>query len=447
MNNAYWQPLNMANGGLEINIVKGEKNYLYDDTGKKYIDGYSGLWNVVLGYHEKNIINAVLKQAQELPFVNPITLKTPISTELAEKICEITHEDISKIVYTCTGSEAIETAIKFARKYSCFKNRKRHVIAIMENSYHGSYYGSMAASNYEKETKDGYGPMLEGFVSLPLPFSRKNENNKLDEDMKASILSELKDRLESNKDTLCGIIVEPVLASGGVIPLFEEYIAYINDFCNKNDILFICDEVATGFWRTGYRFRFQKFDIKPDIITLSKGLNNGYLPIGCVCVSKKIEEVFEKNKEVIFHLSTQDANPICLASALETLKRFEVLEIQKKVKSVADEFAKNIEQKIKGLYFVSEVRQIGLMIAIDLVYTREENKPISNADLMKVVEYLYRKGYIIGVSFTNAITSSLLLFPAYIMENSDIEYMIDMIKEAILKELGGKKGGKSSEEM
>lgn len=165
-----------------------------------------------------------------------------------------------------------------------------------------------------------------------------------------------------------------------------------------------------------------------------------------MCI-KKIEEVFEKNKEVIFHLSTQDANPICLASALETLKRFEVLEIQKKVKNVTDEFAKNIEQKIKGLYFVSEVRQIGLMIAIDLVYTREENKPVSNADLMKVVSNLYQKGCIIGVSFTNAITSSLLLFPAYIMENRDIEYMIDMIKEAILKELGGKKGGNSREKM
>lgn len=287
MSNSYWQPLNMANGGLGIEITRGEQAHLYDSNGKKYVDGYSGLWNVTLGYNDEDIIEAIVRQVKQLPYVNPITLKTPIVSEVSDILCKITHDNISKIVYTCSGSEAIEAAIKISRKYSAMKGKNRKKIAVMENSYHGSYYGSMSASNYEEAEKEGYGPMLEGFISLPLPFSRKKKGNVLDDKEKQYLLQQLEEILETNKDTLCSIIIEPVLASGGVIPLFPEYIYKISEFCKTNDILFVCDEVATGFWRTGSIFCFKKYNIKPDIITISKGINNGYLPLGAVCICQK----------------------------------------------------------------------------------------------------------------------------------------------------------------
>src|SRR5699024_7672026 len=123
MSNSYWQPLNMANGGLEIEIVKGKQAYLYDGNGKKYIDGYSGLWNVDLGYNDEDIIDDIVRQMKQLPYVNPITLKTPIVSEVSDILCEITHDKISKIVYTCSGSEAVEAAIKISRKYSAKKGK------------------------------------------------------------------------------------------------------------------------------------------------------------------------------------------------------------------------------------------------------------------------------------------------------------------------------------
>lgn len=123
MRSTYWQPLNLVNGGLEREIVRGESEYLYDKNGKKYIDAYSGLWNVVLGYSDEDITEAIINQLKKLPYINPITLKTDIVIEVSNMLCNLTHENISNIVYTCSGSEAIEAAIKIARKYSSLKGK------------------------------------------------------------------------------------------------------------------------------------------------------------------------------------------------------------------------------------------------------------------------------------------------------------------------------------
>jgi adenosylmethionine-8-amino-7-oxononanoate aminotransferase len=435
MSNSYWQPLNMANGGLGIEITRGEQAHLYDSNGKKYVDGYSGLWNVTLGYNDEDIIEAIVRQVKQLPYVNPITLKTPIVSEVSDILCKITHDNISKIVYTCSGSEAIEAAIKISRKYSAMKGKNRKKIAVMENSYHGSYYGSMSASNYEEAEKEGYGPMLEGFISLPLPFSRKKKGNVLDDKEKQYLLQQLEEILETNKDTLCSIIIEPVLASGGVIPLFPEYIYKISEFCKTNDILFVCDEVATGFWRTGSIFCFKKYNIKPDIITISKGINNGYLPLGAVCICKKIEKLFEQNGKILFHLSTQNANPICIASALATLKKMNSGDIQAKAENLIKEFQDVISENLVNLNFVSEVRQVGLMIAIDLVQSLEGNVPIEEKNLYGIVRKCFDKGCIVGMAYSTNISSAILIFPSYIMSNNDVKEVIKIVKESIMEEL------------
>src|SRR5699024_2762960 len=360
---------------------------------------------------------------------------TPTLSEISDIICEITHDKISKNVYSCSGTEEVEAAIKISRKYSAMKGKNRTKIAVIENSYHGSYYGSMSASNYEGTEKEGYGPMLEGFISLPLPFSRKRKGNLIDDKEKQYFLRQLEEILETNKDTLCSIIIEPVLASGGVIPLFPEYICKLSEFCKTNDILFVCDEVATGFWRTGSIFSFKKYNIKPDIITISKGINNGYLPLGAVSICKKIEELFEQNEKILFHLSTQNANPICIASALATLKKMRSREIQTKVEILIKEFQAAISKNLVNLNSVSEVRQVGLMIAIDLVQSLESNVPIEEKSLYGIVGRCFGKGCIVGMSYSTNISSAILIFPSYIMSDNDVKEVIKIVKESIMEEL------------
>lgn len=432
MGNTYWRPFNRADAEMIFNIVKGEGIFLYDDFGRKFQDAYSGLWNVNYGYSDTEIKDAMKKQIEELPYSNPITLGNPKAAELAKTLCEITHDEISKVIYTCSGSEAIDAAIKISRKYSNLIGKKQHHIAVISESYHGSYYGSMSASFYDDEEKQGYGPMLDGFIKLVLPFSRHCKTEEMTEEYKNQILQKLEDKLEEFKDKLCAVIVEPILASGGVIPLFEEYLLKISSFCKENDILFVCDEVATGFGRTGTMFRFQRFNLKPDIITMSKGINNGFLPLGAVCIAKKIESAFLKENQILFHLSTQNANPICLAAALATIKKMQKDNILANINRNSEYFKEILNTEFSDIGMVFEIRIYGLMAAIDLA-DGETKKPINKELLYKIIARIYSLGCFAGVSYTKDITSSILLFPQFIATESDLENIVKTVKTALVE--------------
>ncbi|MCW6109110.1 aminotransferase family protein [Clostridium sporogenes] len=429
----YWRPFNPANSEMNLTISKGEGVYLYDNFGRKYIDAFSGLWNVNFGYSDPEIKEAIKVQVDELPFVNPITLNNKNAIELSSILCSITHDDISKVVYTCSGSESIEAAIKISRKYSKFKCRENYHIAVIEGSYHGNYYGSMAASNYDEQEKYGYGPMLDGFLKLPMPFCRCCKTDKMSRGCIDKILHKLDNVLEENKDKLCAVIVEPIIASGGIIPLFEEYITRISDFCKRNDILFICDEVATGFGRTGSLFCFQHHNLKPDLIALSKGINNGYLPLGALCITKKVENEFIKNKEILFHFSTQNANPICLSAALATLKKMESNHFLSDINEKSEYLKSKLNCELNKIEMVFEIRIYGLMIAIDLI-DPSTSKPITKEKLFGVISKLYELGCLAGISFSENITSSILLFPQFISSNENLIEIVTKLKLAIVED-------------
>lgn len=431
MGNTYWRPFNGANVESIFDIIKGNGIFLYDDSGRKFQDAYSGLWNVNFGYSDTEIKDAIKQQIDELPYSNPITLGNPKAAELAKILCEITHDDITKVLYTCSGSEAIDAAIKISRKYSRLIGREeQHYIAVISESYHGSYYGSMSASFYDEEEKQGYGPMLEGFIKLVLPFTRHCKTQEMTEEYKNQILHELEDKLEEYKDRLCAVIVEPILASGGVIPLFEEYLLTISSFCQENNILFVCDEVATGFGRTGSMFRFQKFSLKPDIITVSKGINNGYLPLGAVCIDRKIENAFLKENQILFHLSTQNANPICIAAALATIKKMQKNNTLETVNRNSEYFKKILNTELSDVSMIFEIRIYGLMVAIDLE-NEVSKKPIRRELLLKIIARIYSLGCFAGISYTKDVTSSILLFPQFIASKSDLDNIVKIVKTAL----------------
>lgn len=430
MGSIYWRPFNKADEGNMFNIVKGEGVFLYDELGRRYQDAYSGLWNVNYGYSDNDIKDAMKKQIDELPYINPITLVNPKAVELAEILCKITHDGITKVLYTCSGSESIEAAIKISRKFSNLIGKNRHHIGVISGSYHGSYYGSMSASFYGEEEREGYGPMLDGFVKLTLPFCRCCKTEELTEECKNRILQTLDEELETYKDKLCAVIVEPILASGGVIPLFEEYLLKISSFCKENNILFVCDEVATGFGRTGTMFRFQKFNLKPDLITVSKGINNGYLPLGAVCVAEKVESAFLKDNQILFHLSTQNSNPICLSAALATIKKMQNDNILESINKNSKYFRDILNKELSNLGTVFEIRVYGLMAAIDLVY-EETKKPINIELLLKTIGGIYSSGCFAGISYVKDITSSILLFPQFIATENNMEDMVEIIKKVL----------------
>lgn len=428
-----WHPLKRANEGEAFKCIEvGDGIYVYDENGKEYIDCQSGLWNVSLGYKNKHIADAISNQLNRISYVNPCEHTNDTVLRLSDKIVKITPETFNSVFFTCTGSESVELSIKYARKYQKLNgNLNKNKIGVLNASYHGTYYGSMSASQLENEFKDGYGPLLDGFISFSIPFCRCCRVGELKKECLDRFLLRLESNFEKHKEELAAFIFEPILGSAGIIPLPREYVKLLRDLCNKYEVLLICDEVATGFGRTGKMFGFEHYEIIPDIICLSKCMNSGYLPIGAVVVSDKVKDSFNSNESLMFHLSTQNCNPVCCASAeavvdiLMNESYIEEVDIKGKV------LKEKLQNKIKDNNLFFDVRGIGLMLSIDLVNSKATNEPITREILIAIVNKLKSRGLIVGYFYNYGISSGIDIFPPFITSYEDIDRISDIIAKVL----------------
>ena len=409
-----WLPMRPPNAKAGI-AQTSEDIYIYDNSGKKYIDGNSGLWNMPLGYSNDRIKKAIAAQLEKLPFANPEAFTNPAAESLVEALLSILPGSFSHVSLTCTGSEATELAIKLARKYHhLLRQYSRKEIAVFSQSYHGNYYGSMSASGYGDEYHSGYKPLLDGFLKLPLPFTRRRgAEGELEIQ---SSCSRTKEMLEKNRDSLAAILIEPILGSAGVITLPSELIAWISEFAKDNKILVIFDEISTGFGRTGKMFAFEHFGVVPDIILMAKGLNNGYLPIGAVAASESVSRVFRMRSELLFHLSTQNMNPVCCAAAIETLRQITEngSEMVADVRRKGDYFKERLRDALHGIAQVYDIRGTGLMLAIE--FSGKDGVCTLSADLLEnILNLLKENGLICTGNCKNGLVSCIYLFPSYIV--------------------------------
>ncbi|WP_234123006.1 aminotransferase family protein [Clostridium hydrogenum] len=422
----YWLPMSGPNEEREC-IVHADGVYIYNLDGNRYLDGNSGLWNVPLGYSNRAIKQAIMLQMEKMPFANPEMFSNEIEEELAKKIISIMPSCMKKVFFTCTGSESTELAIKIVRKYQrLFRNTKRSEIAVFNQSYHGNYFGSMSASTYEGEYRNAYKPLLEGFIELPLPFIR--EKDKQIEDICKSV----KLILETKKSSLAAIFIEPILGSAGVIPMPIDLLKWICKFAAKNNIITVFDEISTGMGRTGRMFAFEHAEVVPDIVLLSKGLNNGYLPMGAVVISSNICSAFSMRSDILFHLSTQNGNPICCAAALATVNQ--ISENGNKIVGEVSEkgafFKQCLMSDLLGNKYVYSIRGIGLMNAIELV---EEDgiTPLNSTDLYYIVRLLKQNGIICSWNHGKGLGSCIYFLLPYIVEIDEISFISNTIKRVL----------------
>lgn len=244
----------------------------------------------------------------------------------------------------------------------------------------------------------------------------------------------MKHRLEQELaefgESLAGIIVEPVLGSAGVLPLPEWYLYRIEEYAKEHDIITVFDEVATGFGRTGKMFCYQHYDIKPDIITMSKSMNNGILPIGAVAVSGKIVDQFRIHNESIFHLSTQNGNALCCKAALATIEELQKNDNQllKQAQNMGNYFTNKIEHEfMKEFPRIFDLRRKGMMFAIDFL-DKNMNQRMKYDDLLKIVNLLRKNGVIAEWSYIEKITSCIVFFLPYIIEKEQIDALLEKLR-------------------
>ncbi|AQR88637.1 aspartate aminotransferase family protein [Clostridium saccharobutylicum] len=389
-------------------ITSGEDKYIYDSDGKKYLDFCGGIWNMPFGYTNLAINEKIIKQLNKLPFCNLVTNIADIQHNYAVRLCKIIGT--GAVLYTCSGSESIEAAIKTCRKYQAIKKSSRKGISAFPLSYHGTTYGAMSVSGIDQVLLEDYFPLLDNIMWIDLPKDLQ------DEDIWIEVVE---NHFKKNAENMAGIIIEPIFGSGGIVPIPEKVFKRIQELCSSNDILLVVDEVTTGFGRTGIPFAFQRYGIKPDLICLSKGISNGYLPLGALAFSNRVVETFIEKDATLEHFSTQGGNLISIAAAdavLDLMEHYEDYEVAAK-----GEYMVNYLKQLLGSYKSISVRGTGLMIGISFP------KDLDAERLLDVWAKIRKRGLLVYIFSNPGYNLGLSLFPPFTSTKDDLKKAADKI--------------------
>lgn len=374
-------------------FVKGEMQFLYDDKGKKYLDFFAGVSVMNCGHSNPYIIDKVIKQLSNLQHVTQVYLTSPI-VELAKKLSKVLPGDLSNSFFCNSGSEANEGAMLLAR----INTGKRKFIAL-QNSLHGRTYLTMSATNIPMWRADPY-------LSEDIYFISHSPDR---------ILIELKEILEQDND-IAGFISEPIQGNGGIFTPPEWYFKEITKLLKEYGVLFICDEVQTGFARSGSMFAIEEYGVVPDIMTMSKALGNG-IPIAAFSTTKEIAATFTSPSA-----STLGGNPVSCASALGVLGYIEehnLCERSKQLGRILYEGLLRLKVKYPIIY---EVRGKGLMLGAEL--RDEMGNPLPDKT-DAILEQLKEEGIILG---KNGLFRNVLAFqPPLVINEDDINFLIEKL--------------------
>ena len=410
-------------------IVKSDNIYLYDEDGKRYIDGPGGMWCNNIGHGNKEIAEAIKNQIETMDYCSPFSESSERAAELASVLSELSPGDLNTVFFTPDGSSANETALRFIMLYNNILGRpeKKHIIS-RDRAYHGSTYltGSITGKDREKNYFDFESTFIH-HVGSPNPYRRKD--NQTVDDFCDEKVKEFEDKiLEIGPNKVAAYIAEPVLASGGCIVPPKNYIKRFWEICKKHDVLYISDEVVTGFGRLGHFFCSQEeFGIIPDIITSAKGITSGYIPLGAVLISDKLMKDISKDSSSFFHGFTYSGHPVSCAAALKNIEIIKRDKILDHVKNIAPYF----HQKLRTLYslpIVGDVRGMGLMAGIECVIDKDSKNPLilDLAIASRIDEESLKLGLII-----RPIYHICVLSPALIITKEQIDDLVDKLHQAI----------------
>ncbi|XP_006351980.1 gamma aminobutyrate transaminase 2 [Solanum tuberosum] len=362
-------------------IDRAEGSYVYDVNGKKYLDSLSGLWCTVLGGSEPRLIEAANKQLNKLAFYHSFwNRSTKPSLDLAKELINMfTANKMGKVFFTNSGSEANDTQVKLVWYYNNAIGRpnKKKIIS-RKNAYHGSTYMTAGLSGL---------PSLHLKFDLPPPYILHTDcphywNNHLPGETEEEYSTRLANNLENlilkeGPETVAAFIAEPVMGGAGVIIPPETYFEKIQAVLKKYDILFIADEVICGFGRLGTMFGCDKYNIKPDLVSIAKALSGGYIPIGAVLVSEEISKVIsaQSNQLGVFcHGFTYSGHPVACAVALEALKIYKEKNITEVVNKLSPKFQEGLKAFIDSP-IIGEIRGTGLVLSTEFVDSKSSNDP------------------------------------------------------------------------
>jgi putrescine aminotransferase len=422
-------------GGPRI-IVKAEGNFLTDSEGHQILDGMAGLWCVNVGYGRKELAEAAYNQMLELPYYNTFfKTATPPSIELAEKLAQITPEGLEHVFYGSSGSESNDTVVRMVRHFWNLKGkREKKVIISREYAYHGSTCASASLGGMTAMHEQADLP-IPGIEHVMPPYWF-DFGKGMDKDLFGRMAAKaVEDKiLELGADKVAAFIAEPIMGAGGVIVPPESYWPEIQRICKQHDVLLVADEVICGFGRTGEWFASHTLDIKPDLMTMAKGITSGYLPLSGLMVGDRVAEALIEGGE-FFHGYTYSGHPVACAVAL---KNIEIIEREGLVEKVREETGPYLQEGLQSLTdhpLVGEARGLGLFGAVELVKDKEthERYPDNKATLT------CRKHCIESGLMLRQVRDSMICSPPLTFDKVHVDELVSKLRAALdatAKELG-----------
>lgn len=412
-------------------IERGEGNWLIDSTGQRYFDGVSSLWVTVHGHNHPHINAAIRGQLDQLDHSTLLGLSHPKAVELAAELARICPGGLSHAFYSESGSTAVEIALKIAYQYwqQIGRPEKKTFVAL-GNAYHGDTIGAVSVGGIEL-FHQVYGPLLFPVHRLPQPFCRKCPLGLTHPECDLACAQALEPLLAEHGEEICGLVVEPrVQGAAGMVIQPEGYLKRLWDICQQHDVLFIADEVATGFGRTGEMFACELEDIEPDLMALGKGITGGVLPLAATMANERVYEGFLGEYDefkTFFHGHTYTGNPLACAAALANLTLMQETGLIAGLKPKIELLAKGLS-RIAELPHVIQVRQQGMMVGIELCQDKATDTPYPVEARMGHKAIMAARKYEVIV---RPLGDTVILMPPLASSPEELKLLLDAVQQGI----------------
>ncbi len=416
-----------------IPVRRGEGIWLEDFEGNRYMDAISSWWVNLFGHCNPHINAALTEQLNTLEHTLLAGFTHPAAIELAEKLVSVTPPGLDRCFFADNGSSAIEVALKMSFHYWLNQGEPgRTKFITLENSYHGETLGALAVGNVELY-RDTYGPLLMETIRVPSPDCYLREQGESCADYSRRAFSHMENALEKHAGEVCAVIVEPLVQCAGSMRMYDPvYISLLREACDRHNVHLIADEIAVGFGRTGTLFACEQAGISPDFMCLSKGLTGGYLPLSTVLTRDVVYQAFYddyENLTAFLHSHSYTGNALACRAALATLEIFSGQDVIGQNHELARHMA-NATAHFHEHPNVAEVRQTGMILAIELVKDRKTREPYAWQERRGLK--VYRHGLECGV-LLRPLGNVVYFMPPYIISKDEIDTLAKVAWDGILK--------------
>ncbi|WP_120503783.1 aspartate aminotransferase family protein [Sulfitobacter mediterraneus] len=417
-------------------LDRGEGIYLFDEAGKRYIDGSSGAMVSNIGHSNPRVLAKIKVQMDKATFGYRLHFRTHPSEDLAAKTVAMAPEGLDRVFFVSGGSEAVESALKLARQYALTQGQgSRSKVISRFPSYHGCTLGALDLTGYDP-LRAPFDPMMKGMPSIPAPATYLDRDNLSEEARGLKYAEMLRDKIiEEGPETVLAFLMEPVGgASTGALVAPDSYYGRIREICDEFGVLLIYDEVMTGAGRTGKFLAAEHWGITPDIVAMSKGFGAGYAPLGAIVAGARlVEPVLDAGG--FLHGFTYAGNPLACSAGLAVLEEMEDQGLIENAAKMGEVLMVRLRGLMERYPFIGDVRGKGLLTAFEFVSDRESMEPLPPAleAHARLVELAYERGLIIYSRRTRGGTAGdhFLLAPPLIITEAQIDEIMTILCAAL----------------